>query len=57
MISHRGAAGRALDPTRGVRLAISMSQMTDRSTSIYTWLVKGEDDDSFIPIWSRRNCD
>jgi len=34
-----------------------MSQMADRSATIYASLVKGEGDDSFILIWSRRNAD
>jgi uncharacterized protein (DUF736 family) len=43
--------------TRGIQFAISMSQMTDRSAPIYASLVKGEGDDSFTLIWSRRNGD
>jgi hypothetical protein len=31
--------------------------MADRSAPIYGSWVKGEDDDSFILIWSRRNGD
>ena len=34
-----------------------MSQMADRSAPIYASLVKGEGDDSFTLIWSRRNGD
>ena len=59
MISHRGAPGRrALDrrPAES-SFAISMSEMTDRPASIYASLVKGEGDDSFTLIWSRRNGD
>ena len=43
--------------TRGIQFAISMSQMADRSAPIYASLVKGEGDDSFTLIWSRRNGD
>jgi uncharacterized protein (DUF736 family) len=58
MISHRGAAGRAPRPkTRGIQLAISMSQKTNRSDPTYASLVKGEGDDSFTLIWSRHNGD
>jgi hypothetical protein len=58
MISYSGAAGRAPRPkTRGIQLAISMSQMTDRSAPTYASLVKGDGDDSFTLIWSRRNGD
>ena len=42
---------------RRVQLAISMSQMADRSAPIYASLVKGEGDDSLMLIWSRRNAD
>jgi uncharacterized protein (DUF736 family) len=31
--------------------------MADRSATIYASLVKGEGDDSFTLIWSRRNGD
>ena len=34
-----------------------MSQMADRFAPIYASLVKGEGDDSFTLIWSRRNGD
>ncbi|PIT00687.1 hypothetical protein TSA1_07810 [Bradyrhizobium nitroreducens] len=43
--------------TRGVQPAISMSETTDRSAPIYASLVKGQGDDSFTLIWSRRNSD
>jgi uncharacterized protein (DUF736 family) len=34
-----------------------MSEMADRSATIYASLVKGEGDGSFTLIWSRRNGD
>ena len=34
-----------------------MSQMADNSAPIYASLVKGDGDDSFTLIWSRRNGD
>jgi hypothetical protein len=43
--------------TRRIQFAISMSQMADRSTPIYASLVKGDGDNSFTLIWSRRNGD
>jgi hypothetical protein len=46
-----------LKASRGFQLAISMSQMADRSATIYPSPVKGEGDDSFTLIWSRRNGD
>jgi hypothetical protein len=53
--SRRGRPRRLRPKIRGVRPAISMSEMADRSaTSIYASLVKGESDDSFTLIWSRR---
>jgi uncharacterized protein (DUF736 family) len=58
MISYRGAVGRAPRPkTRGVQLAILMSQMTDRPAPIYASLVEGDRGNSFTLIWSRRNDD
>jgi hypothetical protein len=57
MISHRARRlARPWHKTRGVQLAISMSQMADRSAPIYASVVKG-DGDSFTLIWSRRNGD
>ena len=58
MISHRGApiAPPSLRP-RGVQIASSMSEMTDRSGPIYASLVKGARDDSFTLIWFRHNND
>ena len=55
--SRRGRPRRLRPRIRGVELAISMSEMADRSATIYVSLVKGEGDDSFTPIWSRRNGD
>ena len=55
--SRRGRSRRLQLRTRGVELAISMSEMADRSAPIYASLVKGEGDDSFTLIWSRRNGD
>ena len=60
MISHRGAAGRAprLKTAPEAELAISMVKMADQSPApIYASLVKGDGDDSFTLIWSRRNGD
>jgi hypothetical protein len=57
LASGRGPVARPRSKTRGVQLAISTSQMTDRSAPIYASLVKGEGDDSFILIWSRCNGD
>jgi uncharacterized protein (DUF736 family) len=34
-----------------------MSQMADRSAPTYASLVKGDGDNSFTLIWSRRNGD
>jgi len=34
-----------------------MSQRADRSAPVYALLVKGEGDDSFTLVWSRRNGD
>ena len=55
--SRRGRSRRLRPRTRGAELAISMSEMVDRSAPIYASLVKGEGDDSFTLIWSRRNGD
>ena len=55
--SRRGRSRAPRPKTRGVQLAISMSEMADRSAPIYASLVKGEGDDSFTLIWSRRNGD
>ena len=58
MNSHRSAADRAPSiQTRGVRLAISMSEMVIGPPRSIPSLVKGEGDDSFTLIWSRRNGD
>ena len=54
--SRRGRS-RASTQTRGSQLAISMSQMADRIPPICASLVKGDGDDSFTLIWSRRNGD
>jgi uncharacterized protein (DUF736 family) len=44
---------------RETAIAISLGQLDDPSfpAPIYASLVKGEGDDSFILIWSRRNGD
>jgi hypothetical protein len=56
-VSRRCRSRRPRLKTRGIQFAISMSQMADRSAPIYASLVKGEGDDSFTLIWSRRNGD
>jgi hypothetical protein len=55
--SRRCRSRRPRIKTRGMQFATSMSQIADRSAPIYASLVKGEGDDSFTLIWSRRNGD